>query len=111
MGKTPISVSSPADILAYVLHTLGFTPQDSFVFLTMHGKQLGATLRLDAPREDISPAQYAATVLHYLANDTGADAVLFIAYTDRATIDGTKPYSEHAQAFDTALDPSATAGS
>lgn len=108
MSKAPLSVSSPADILAYVLHTLGFTPRESFVFLTMHGKQIGATLRLDAPGSDVHPAQYASTVLHYLANDKDADGVLFIAYTDRATIDGTKPYSEHAQALDMALDLAGT---
>ncbi|MDF9279099.1 DUF4192 domain-containing protein [Arthrobacter sp. EH-1B-1] len=108
MGKTPLSVSSPADILAYVLHTLGFTPQDSFVFLTMHGKRVGATLRLDAPGDEVSPAQYTATVQHYLAHDREADGVLFIAYTDRVTIDGTKPYSEHSTAIDTALDHAGT---
>lgn len=108
MSKTPIAVTSPADILAYVLHTLGFTPRESFVFLTMRGKQIGATLRLDAPTGDVHPAQYAATVLHYLANDRDADGVLFIAYTDRATIDGTKPYNEYAQALDMALDRAGT---
>ena len=44
-----IRISSPADILGFIPHTLGFVPRESFVFLTMRGKTLGATLRVDAP--------------------------------------------------------------
>ncbi|KRF09326.1 hypothetical protein ASH00_06785 [Arthrobacter sp. Soil782] len=103
MSKTPISVTSPADILAYIPHTLGFTPADSFVFLTLRGKQLGATLRIDAPQQDTDPARFAQAILGYLSNDVHADGTLLVVYTDRATIDGTKPYSDHANTLDELL--------
>lgn len=104
MSKTPISVTSPADILAYIPHHLGFAPADSFVFLTLRGKQLGATMRIDAPGQDTDPALFAQTVLGYLSNDVHADGVLLAIYTDRATTDGTKPYSDHANTLDELLD-------
>lgn len=103
MSNARISATSPADILAYVPHALGFAPQESFVFLTMTGKRLGATLRIDAP-QDADPVQTAAIVQGYLSHDAAADGVLFIAYTDRPTVGGTKPYSDHANAIDALLD-------
>ncbi|WP_104118286.1 DUF4192 domain-containing protein [Arthrobacter sp. B1805] len=104
MRKTPISVSSAADILAYIPHHLGFTPADSFVFLTLRGKQVGATMRIDVPQQDTDPALFAQTVLGYLSHDVHADGVLLAVYTDRATIDGTKPYGDHANVIDELLD-------
>jgi hypothetical protein len=103
MSKTPVSARSAADILAYVPHALGFAPRESFVFLTLHGNQLGATLRIDTPQA-VEPDKFARMVLGYLSSDTDADGVLFIAYTDQPTIGGTKPYSAHAQALDNVLD-------
>ncbi|GAB3522845.1 DUF4192 domain-containing protein [Arthrobacter monumenti] len=107
MSKSAISVKSAADILAYVLHTLGFTPRESFVFITMHGGRVGATLRLDAP-ENIDPVQFAGTVTGYLGHDAGADGTLFIAYTDHTATGGNKPYSDHAHALETALEAAGT---
>lgn len=101
--KTTMSASSAADVLAYVPHALGFAPRESFVFLTMQGKRLGATLRIDAPRQG-DPAEFARVVLGYLSHDKNADGVLFIAYTDLPTLDGTKPFSDHAHALDAMLD-------
>lgn len=46
-----IRFTAPADILAYIPHSLGHHPSESFVLLTMNGKRLGATLRIDAPAE------------------------------------------------------------
>lgn len=103
MSATPITVTSPADILAYIPHVLGFAPQESFVFLTLQGKRLGATLRIDAP-QDTEPARFAQAVLGYLSNDVAADGVLLVVYTDQTTIDGTKPYSQYAAAVEATLD-------
>lgn len=103
MRKTPISVSSAADILAYIPHQLGFAPKESFVFLTMRGKQLGSTLRIDAPQPDTDPALFAQTVLGYLSNDVDADGVLVAVYTDHPASDGVKPYTAHALVLDALL--------
>ena len=46
-----LRISSPADILSFIPHTLGFAPRESFVFITMRGNMLGATLRVDAPKD------------------------------------------------------------
>ncbi|WP_026545768.1 DUF4192 domain-containing protein [Arthrobacter sp. 35/47] len=78
----PISVSTPADILSYVPHLLGFQPRESLVFLTMCGKRVGATLRLDLPPQDADPLDYAVTVRDYLEADSAADGVLMVIYTD-----------------------------
>lgn len=102
MNDSPIAVTSPADILAYVPHTLGFAPRESFVLMTMHGKRLGVTLRVDAHQEG-NPEVFAASVIGYLANDQDADGSLFILYTTHPTIDGVKPFTAHAEALDTAL--------
>ena len=42
-----IKFTGPADIPAFIPHTLGETPKDSFVALTVQGNKLGATLRVD----------------------------------------------------------------
>jgi hypothetical protein len=48
-------ISGPEDILGYVPHTLGYWPTSSLVAMTMQGKRLGATLRVDLPEGTISP--------------------------------------------------------
>lgn len=103
MSATPITLTSPADILAYIPHALGFAPRESFVFLTLQGKRLGATLRIDAP-QDAEPELFAQAVLGYLSNDVAADGVLLVVYTDQTTIGGTKPYSRYAAAVEVMLD-------
>jgi hypothetical protein len=75
-----IRISSPADILGFIPHSLGFVPRESFVFLTMRGKTLGATLRVDAPTF-AEPAGFARSMVDYLALDTQATAVLLAIYT------------------------------
>lgn len=80
----PLRVSHPADILAYLPHTLGFEPRESMAFLTLHGAQLGALLRVDLPAAPVAPASFAQTVASYLLADEAADAVLLIIYTNAA---------------------------
>ena len=74
-----IRISSPADILGFIPHSLGFVPRESFVFLTMRGKTLGATLRVDAPTA-AEPAGFARSMREYLALDTQATAVLLAIF-------------------------------
>ena len=102
MNDSPIAVTSPADILAFVPHALGFAPRESFVLMTMQGKRLGVTVRVDAHQEG-NPEAFAASVIGYLANDQDADGSLFILYTTQATIDGVKPFTAHAEALDHAV--------
>jgi hypothetical protein len=98
-----IKFTDPADILAFIPHTLGQAPTDSFVALTVQGKQLGATLRVDAPfRQD--PVDYAQTIVSYLTADEKATASLLVIYTDENTAENARPYSEHVQALRTELE-------
>ena len=98
-----IKFTGPADILAFIPHTLGETPKESFVALTMQGKQLGATLRVDAPFQQ-DPVAYAQTVVSYLTADEAATGSLLVIYTDEDTAETPRPYSEHVEALRTELE-------
>ncbi|WP_028281274.1 DUF4192 domain-containing protein [Arthrobacter sp. H5] len=104
---TPFNVTSPADILSYVPHVLGFQPKDSLVFLTMTGKRIGATLRLDLPGPDTDLFDYASGAGSFLQSDTGADGVLMVLYTDQEWTDPAEPpYLELVHCLDLVLDAS-----
>ena len=87
-------ISGPEDILGYVPHTLGYWPSCSLVAMTMQGKRLGATLRVDLPegrpstrgRED-----FARTVADYLLADKEADGTLLIFFTNDGWSDSAGP--------------------
>ncbi|MDJ0460062.1 DUF4192 domain-containing protein [Arthrobacter sp. NQ7] len=98
-----IKFTGPADILAFIPHTLGETPKESFVALTMQGNKLGATLRLDAPFQQ-DPVAFAQTVVSYLTADEAATGSLLVIYTDEDTTDDPRPYSGHVQALRAELD-------
>ena len=66
-----IKFTGPADVLAFIPHTLGQTPTESFVALTMQGNKIGATLRVDAPFGQ-DPVGYAQSVVSYLTADEAA---------------------------------------
>lgn len=103
-----IRISSPADILGFIPHSLGFIPSESFVFLTMRGKTLGATLRVDAPAA-AEPAGFAASMTEYLALDTQATAVLLAIYTATTPAPGKeRPFHDHVEAVIEALDSAGT---
>jgi hypothetical protein len=97
-----IKFTGPADILAFIPHTLGQTPTESFVALTMQGNKIGATLRVDAPFGQ-DPVGYAQTIVSYLTADEAATGSLLVIYTDESTIDGSSPYAGHMQALRTEL--------
>lgn len=104
-SNASISVSTPADILSYVPHILGFQPRESLVFLAMSGKRVGATLRLDLPADTVDPLDYAQGVREYLEADSAADGVLMILYTEREWSDpGGPPYSALVHCLDLVLD-------
>ncbi|WP_394252665.1 DUF4192 domain-containing protein [Arthrobacter pityocampae] len=75
-------VSSPADILSYIPHALGFLPTESLVVLTTAGRKLGATLRVDLPDAGADPLGFAHGVLSFLQGDLDADGTLVVVYTE-----------------------------
>ncbi len=78
------TVRSPADILSYVPHALGFLPEESLVILTTNGRRLGATLRVDLPKGGADPRAFAEGVLSFLEGDTEGDGTLVVLYTSES---------------------------
>jgi len=98
-----IKFTGPADVLAFIPHTLGQTPTESFVALTMQGNKIGATLRVDAPFGQ-DPVGYAQTIVSYLTADEAATGSLLVIYTDESTTDGSSPYAGHVEALRSELE-------
>ncbi|AXJ10784.1 DUF4192 family protein [Arthrobacter sp. PM3] len=44
-----LKITGPEDILGFIPHSLGYWPENSLVAMTLQGKRLGATLRVDLP--------------------------------------------------------------
>ena len=93
-----LTLTSPADLLAYIPHLLGGTPTESFVVLTATAGALGATLRVDAPM-DAAPLGFAQTVTSLAAQDENATACYLIVYTDETSTDDRFPYAAHVAAL------------
>jgi hypothetical protein len=84
MNKQTIHVSRPEDILGYIPHALEFQPRQSLVLLSLSGKRLGATLRVDLPKDsgEEELARFADAATAYLRKDSRADSSLLVLYTD-----------------------------
>lgn len=83
MTRDHLTISGPEDILGFIPHTLGYWPGNSLVAMTMQGKRLGATLRLDLPVEDQANFRdYAQTVGDYLEADEDADGSLLVIFSN-----------------------------
>ena len=76
-----LTIKTPADVLSFIGHTLGFWPQESLVCVTLNENSICATLRIDLPRQPGQELSYARTVAHYLTSDTTATSVLFAVFT------------------------------
>jgi hypothetical protein len=99
-----LRITSPADILSFIPHTLGFAPKESFVFITMRGNMLGATLRVDAPT-DTNTAGFARAMADYLALDTVANAAVLAVYSEQPAADGApRPFNAHIESIIETLD-------
>jgi hypothetical protein len=85
-----LTIKTPPDVLSFIGHTLGFWPQESLVCITLNQNSIGATLRIDLPRQPGQELPYARTVAHYLTSDTTATSILFAVYTSET--------SQHGQA-------------
>lgn len=85
-----LRITGPEDILGFIPHSLGYWPARSLVAMTMQGKRLGATLRVDLPGDGGSPdwsgtpgpAGFARSVASYLAADAEADGSLLALFTE-----------------------------
>lgn len=85
-----LTVRGPEDILGFIPHSLGYWPANSLVAMTLQGKRLGATLRLDLPGPAVlaDPAPFAETVAGYLAADEHADGTLLALFTNNGWLSG-----------------------
>lgn len=89
-----LTIKTPSDVLSFIGHTLGFWPKESLVCITMNENSIGATLRIDLPRQPGQELPYARTVAHYLTSDTNATSVLFAVYTTEPAQPGqARPYA------------------
>ena len=79
-----LTVTGPEDILGFIPHSLGYWPANSLVAMTMQGKRLGATLRVDLPDLDSDSGllRFARTVRDYLETDHDADGALLVLFSD-----------------------------
>lgn len=75
-----LTIKTPADVLSFIGHTLGFWPRESLVCVTLADNHIGATLRVDLPTRE-GGLRYARTVADYLAHDASVARVLFAVYT------------------------------
>jgi hypothetical protein len=85
-----LTISGPEDILGYIPHSLGYWPSQSLVAMTMQGKRLGATLRVDLPEGGGRRGReaFARTVAEYLLADKEADGTLLVFFTGGGFGDG-----------------------
>ncbi|OOP60382.1 hypothetical protein BMF89_16725 [Arthrobacter sp. SRS-W-1-2016] len=99
-----LTIKTPADVLSFIGHTLGFWPHESLVCITLDSNHIGATLRVDLPKHDGGELAYAQTVAGYLGNDTNATSALFAVYTSAEPTAGhNKPYAAVIAALTGAL--------
>lgn len=79
-----LTICGPEDILGYIPHSLGYWPSQSLVAMTMQGKRLGATLRVDLPEGGGRRGReaFARTVAEYLLADREADGTLLAFFAD-----------------------------
>ncbi|WLQ05582.1 DUF4192 family protein [Arthrobacter oryzae] len=88
-----LTITGPEDILGFIPHSLGYWPADSLVAMTMQGKRLGATLRVDLPEVDSGPGlqRFSRSVREYLEADHDADGILLVLFSNDGWPGGSDP--------------------
>jgi hypothetical protein len=101
-----LTVRGPEDILGFIPHSLGYWPAQSLVAMTLQGKSLGATLRLDLPGHEVlaSPAQFLLAVRRYLEADKEADGTLLAFFTSNRNVSSPSPYDGLLACLDSMLE-------
>lgn len=90
----PITISSPADAISYMGHSLGYWPKESLVCVALEGKALGPTLRVKLPSAADFADTFAERVAHYFGIDHDATAVLIALFTHQPWGKGhSKPFA------------------
>lgn len=85
-SPAPIRLRSPGEIASAVPHLLGFAPVDSLVLISLRGKRMGLTCRVDLT--DLTVPGTTEVILGALERD-GATSVIVVAYgTQRASTKG-----------------------
>jgi len=79
---TLLRASDSAEFLGLVPALAGFAPSQSLVLLPFHGSRAHGAMRLDLPRDDVSPEDYANAAIGFIAKVEGADAVAIVVYCD-----------------------------
>jgi hypothetical protein len=77
-----LHITTPADLVSLIGHSLGYWPHESLVCLTLQHNRLGATLRLDLPTTPDHATTYARKVGSYLRTDQDATAAVFAIFTN-----------------------------
>ncbi|TLM83819.1 DUF4192 domain-containing protein [Pseudarthrobacter sp. NamE5] len=101
-----LTVRGPEDILGFIPHSLGYWPANSLVAMTLQGKSLGATLRLDLPDRDVlaAPSKYLQAVRCYLEADKEADGTLLAIFTGNAEAAAPSMYDSLLAGLDSMLE-------
>lgn len=76
-----LTIKDPADLLSFIGHTLGFWPEENLVCITLDNDKVGATLRIDLPKQPGHEIHFARTVASYLTTDEQATGIVFALYT------------------------------
>jgi Domain of unknown function (DUF4192) len=94
----PIRISSPADAISYMGHSLGYWPKESLVCVALEGKTLGPTLRVNLPRTTGPAENYPEVVAHSIGIDHDATAVHIALFTHQPWGQGhQKPFTAMIQ--------------
>ncbi|WP_313355233.1 DUF4192 family protein, partial [Microbacterium sp.] len=79
---TIIHATDPAEFLGLVPALAGFTPRNSIVMLPFRGTRTQGAMRIDLPRDDVDPDDFADVALRAPLQVPDTDAVAVVAYTD-----------------------------
>ena len=94
----PIRISSPADAISYMGHSLGYWPQESLVCVALDGKTLGPTLRVNLPTTTDPGQSFTERVARAVGIDHDATAVLIALFTHQPWGQGhPKPFAYMVQ--------------
>jgi hypothetical protein len=78
MTAPPVTLRSPAELLAVIPHLLGFEPEHAIVVLALRNNKLGLTQRMDLPQVDRA-TEVAHTLARHALRDE-AESVLLVGY-------------------------------